>query len=70
MNQAERKLTVNALVARYPRTRLVLERFGIDCRRRGDEVLEAAAGEGHADLVSLWAALREAVEPPPHKGGA
>jgi len=70
MGNAERKLTVDGLVARYPRTRRVFERFGIDCRRRGEEELEAAAGSGNVDVVALWVALKKAVEAPVHDGGA
>lgn len=54
--------TVNELVARYPATIAVFNRFGIDsCCGGGAPIADAARRDG-ADFDALLAALREAVE--------
>lgn len=54
--------TVNELIARYPETIAVFNRFGIDsCCGGGEPIAEAARRDG-ADLDALMAALCAAVE--------
>ncbi|HVS59314.1 MAG TPA: DUF542 domain-containing protein [Gemmatimonadaceae bacterium] len=54
--------TVNELIARYPATIAVFNRFGIDsCCGGGAPIADAARRDG-ADFDALLAALREAVE--------
>ena len=54
--------TVNELVARYPATIAVFNRFGIDsCCGGGVPIADAGRRDG-ADVDALLAALREVVE--------
>lgn len=53
--------TVNELIARYPATIAVFNRFGIDtCCGGGEPVADAARRDG-ADIEALIGALRAAV---------
>ncbi len=54
--------TVNEIVARYPETIAVFNRFGIDSCCGGGALLVDAARRDSADPDALVAALQEAIE--------
>ncbi|HEX9371260.1 MAG TPA: DUF542 domain-containing protein [Roseiflexaceae bacterium] len=54
--------TLNAIVARYPRTLPVLQRFGLDTCCGGSLPLATAAAYHGLDLEQVVAALRAAAE--------
>lgn len=54
--------TVNQIIARYPATIAVFNRFGIDTCCGGAEPIADAARRDGADLEALLTALREVVE--------
>jgi iron-sulfur cluster repair protein YtfE (RIC family) len=54
--------TVNEIVAQYPDTIAVFNRFGIDSCCGGGVPLADAARRDGADLDALLAALQEAIE--------
>lgn len=58
----DRNLTINEIVARFPETIAVFNRFGLDtCCGGGVRVDEAARRDG-LDAALVIAALRDAVE--------
>jgi regulator of cell morphogenesis and NO signaling len=58
------RTTVRDLVVKYPRTRPVLERFGIDYCCGGGHTLKDAAAEKGVVLDALFAALKDSIETP------
>jgi regulator of cell morphogenesis and NO signaling len=62
VTQVDPTLTINEIVARYPATIPVFNRFGMDtCCGGGVSVYDAARRDG-IDVEAVLAALREAVE--------
>ncbi len=60
-NVIDTNLPVDAMVARYPETMQVFNRFGLDtCCGGGAPIVEAARRDG-ADLDALVRALRDAI---------
>jgi iron-sulfur cluster repair protein YtfE (RIC family) len=57
-------LTVNELVARYPQTMAVFNRFGIDTCCGGGVALNEAVYRDGLDLTAVMTALHEAIERP------
>jgi regulator of cell morphogenesis and NO signaling len=62
MTQVDPTMTINEIVARYPATIPVFNRFGMDtCCGGGVSVDDAARRDG-IDVAAVLAALREAVD--------
>ena len=62
VNLMNEKMTVGELVAQYPQTRTVLEKWGIDYCCGGRHDLKTAAAEKSVNLDALLAALNEVIE--------
>jgi regulator of cell morphogenesis and NO signaling len=60
----EMELTVNELVARYPRTAPVFRQFGMDMCCGGKVPVRAAAASHGVDEAALLAALQAVLETP------
>ena len=62
VTQVDPTMTINEIVARYPATIPVFNRFGMDtCCGRGGSGYDAARRDG-IDVEAVLAALREAVD--------
>lgn len=59
--QMDDKTTIRDLVGRYPTTRPVFERYGIDYCCGGGKCLAEAAGEHNLELPELVIALEDAL---------
>ena len=60
--QLDQSLTINEIVARYPETIAVFNRFGMDTCCGGGVPVEEAARRDGLDLDQILAALRDAME--------
>ena len=60
--QLDPSLTINEIVARYPETIAVFNRFGMDTCCGGGVPVEEAARRDSLDLDQILAALRDAME--------
>lgn len=60
--QLDASLTINEIVARYPETIAVFNRFGMDTCCGGGVPVEEAARRDSLDLGQILAALRDAME--------
>lgn len=68
--QVEGKTTIRDLVARYPQTRPVFEKHGIDYCCGGGKCLAEAAGESGLELPALVSALEDALQTAPSEAKA
>lgn len=60
--QLDPSLTINEIVARYPETIAVFNRFGMDTCCGGGVPVEEAARRDGLDVDQILAALRDAME--------
>ena len=65
--QVDEKTTVRDLVGRYPQTRPVFEKFGIDYCCGGGKPLADAARQCGQEVLKLIDALKEALDRPTGK---